>query len=65
MGLFISWILGLIIYKVDKFIINRMSLKSEKVNANKGLVTVKMPEENEEEETEEIEMPRLKGELAK
>lgn len=65
MGLFIAWVFGLIIYKVDMFIINRMSLKSEKVNANKGLVTVKMPEVNEEEETEEIEMPRLKGELAK
>lgn len=65
MGLFIAWVFGLIIYKVDMFIINRMSLKSEKVNANKGLVTVKIPEVNEEEETEEIEMPRLKGELAK
>lgn len=67
MGLFIAWVFGLIIYKVDMFIINRMSLKSEKVNANNGLITIKMPEVNEvvEEDEEEIEMPRLKGELAK
>ena len=44
-----------------------MSLKSEKVNANNGLITIKMPEVNEvvEEDEEEIEMPRLKGELVK
>lgn len=66
MGLFISWVIGLIIYKVDKFIINRMSLKSEKVNTNNGLITIKMPESTEViEEDEEIEMPRLKGELVK
>lgn len=66
MGLFISWIIGLIIYKIDMFVINRMSLKSEKVNTNnKGLVTVKMPELDSQEEEEEIEMPRLKGEFVK
>lgn len=60
MGVFITWIIGLIIYEIDKFIINKVSLKEEVQNLN--LVTVKLPEEKEEEV---IEMPRLKSDLVK
>lgn len=60
MGLFITWVIGLIIYEIDKFIINKVSLKEDVQNLN--LVTVKLPEEKEEEV---IEMPRLKNNLVK
>ena len=68
MSVFITWIIGLIVYKVDMFIINRMSLKSvETPNEDTKLVTVKLPGDYEinvtEDDEEEIELPRLKGEV--
>lgn len=68
MSVFITWIIGLIVYNVDMFIINRMSLKSvETPNEDTKLVTVKLPGDYEinvtEDDEEEIELPRLKGEV--
>lgn len=57
MGLFISWLFGLIIYKVDMFILNRVSLP--KKVSNEPLVTINI------ETDEEIEMPKLKESLIK
>ena len=72
MAVFTTWIIGLIIYSVDSFVINRVSLNSESnTNENLSLVTVKLPKDFEvkAEELEvradvedEIELPRLKGE---
>ena len=66
MGLFIAWILGLIVYKIDKFVINRVSLNNEENKDTNNLVTVKLEALEEsfaEEKEEEIEMPRLKHQL--
>ena len=71
MGLFITWLLGLIIYKIDMFIINRVSLNKEveetKPLEDTKLVTVKLPIDYEVKESDLeddfIELPRLKGEV--
>lgn len=71
MGLFITWLLGLIIYKIDMFIINRVSLNKEveetKPLKDTKLVTVKLPKDYEVKESDLeddfIELPRLKGEV--
>lgn len=71
MGLFITWLLGLIIYKIDMFIINRVSLNKEveetKPLEDTKLVTVKLPKDYEVKESDLeddfIELPRLKGEV--
>lgn len=58
MGLFISWIIGLIVYKIDLFII---SCISHEVNEEPiSLVTVSLPENIEDDE---IELPKLKTSL--
>ena len=57
MGLFIAWILGLIIREIDLLIINSVSLPKLKVNEEK-LVTINMNALNNE--TDDLEMPRLK-----
>ena len=68
MGLFIVWLIGLIIYKVDMFIINRVSLEDESkeiIPEDKKLITVKLPKDFEVKAADledDIEMPRLKGE---
>ncbi|MDE5631072.1 MAG: hypothetical protein K2I70_05675, partial [Bacilli bacterium] len=56
-GLFIAWILGLIIREIDLLIINSVSLPKLKVNEEK-LVTINMNALNNE--TDDLEMPRLK-----
>lgn len=53
MGLFISWLIGLGIYKIDKYIINKITIKEEIPQEN--LITVTLPDEDDL-----IEMPRLK-----
>lgn len=71
MGLFITWLLGLIIYKIDMFIINRVSLNKEveetKPLEDTKLVTVKLLKDYEVKESDLeddfIELPRLKGEV--
>ena len=50
MGLFIAWIVGLILYKIDMFIINRIS--------NTNLVTVNL---DKLDYSDDIEMPKLKN----
>lgn len=58
MGLFISWIIGLIVYKIDLFII---SCISHEVNEEPiSLVTISLPENIEDDE---IELPKLKTSL--
>lgn len=70
MGIFITWILGLIIYKIDIFIINRVSLDKEEKETitpeENKLITVKVPQDYEvkaEDLEDDIELPRLKGEV--
>lgn len=58
MGLFIAWILGLIIREIDLLIINSVRLPKLKVNDEK-LVTINM--NALESETDDLEMPRLKS----
>lgn len=58
-GLFIAWIIGLIIYKIDVFIINRIVIVDESELPNK-LIELEIPKKIEEEE---IELPRLKSEI--
>lgn len=58
MGLFVAWILGLIIREIDLLIINSISMpKLKEPSAN--LVTVNINALNEE--SDELEMPRLKS----
>lgn len=59
MGLFISWIIGLIIYKIDVFIINRIVIVDESELPNKN-IEIEMPKKIYEEE---IELPKLKSEI--
>lgn len=73
MSLFITWIIGLIIYSVDMYLIKKVSLnKNVDTNEDLSLVTVKLPASLEVEAEdldidldleEEIELPRLKGEV--
>lgn len=70
MGIFITWVLGLIIYKIDMFIINRVSLDKEEkeviIPEENKLITVKLPQDYEvkrEDLEDDIELPRLKGEV--
>lgn len=59
MGLFVAWILGLIIREIDLLIINSVSLPKLKTKEDKvELVTVDMNALNEENE---MELPKLKS----
>ena len=62
MGLFISWILGLIIREIDLLIINSVSLPKLKVN-NDNLVTVNMNALETDNDTDDLELPRLKSQI--
>ena len=57
MGLFISWLIGLVVIKIDKYIIDSLTNQSEKEESY-DLVTVTLPNENDDEE---IELPKLKN----
>ncbi len=56
-GLFISWIIGLIIYKIDVFIINRITIVSEEDLPKEEYF---LPKKRIEEE---IELPKLKSQI--
>lgn len=57
MGIFILWFVGLIIYKIDLFILSRVKTTTDSVD---DLVTIHLPKLKTEEE---IEMPRLKAHM--
>lgn len=57
MGLFLSWIIGLIVYKIDVIIINSISSIETENQKELNLVTVNVTDEIGEEE---IELPKLK-----
>lgn len=57
MGLFISWLIGLVVIKIDKYIIDSLTNQSEKEESY-DLVTVTLPNDNDDEE---IELPKLKN----
>lgn len=60
MGLFMSWLIGLIVYKIDLFIISSINSTSEEANVE-TLVTVNIDALEEEKELEEeLELPKLK-----
>lgn len=56
-GLFISWIIGLIIYKIDVFIINKITIVSEEDLPKEEYF---LPKKRVEEE---IELPKLKSQI--
>lgn len=59
MGLFLSWLIGLVVYKIDAIIIGSINAsEAREVDAN--LVTVTLPAEEEE-----IELPKLKNGVIK
>ena len=66
MGLFISWLIGLIVIKIDKYIIDSLVVKNEEAEYL-DLVTVNLPKakEKEVEDDEDIELPRLKNGVIK
>lgn len=59
MGLFMSWLIGLVVYKIDVIIINSINASEETVVLD-NLVTVNLPAEEEE-----IELPKLKNGVIK
>lgn len=65
MGLFVAWIIGLVLYKIDMYLINKIKNNiSENDGVEEQLITVTIPPvvfDNDED----IEMPRLKSEIAK
>lgn len=59
MGLFITWIIGLSVYKIDKIIITSVNAVEETIEEQ--LVTVTLPKEKVIVKTEEdLELPKLK-----
>jgi hypothetical protein len=59
MGLFISWIIGLILYKVDEYVINKAVNEVYETDYNyKTVNALSIDEINNQDE--ELEMPRLK-----
>ena len=59
MGLFITWIIGLSVYKIDKIIIDGVNATEEEIREQ--LVTVTLPKEKKIVNIEEdIELPKLK-----
>lgn len=59
MGLFMSWLIGLVVYKIDAIIIGSINA-SEAKELTDNLVTVTLPVEEEE-----IELPKLKNGVIK
>lgn len=59
MGLFMSWLIGLVVYKIDIIIIDSIKEPAKKENTD-NLVTVTLPAEEEE-----IELPKLKNGVIK
>lgn len=59
MGLFLSWLIGLVVYKIDAIIIGSINA-SEARELEANLVTVTLPVEEEE-----IELPKLKNGVIK
>lgn len=62
MGLFMSWIIALLVIKIDKFIINSITSTSDVKDTNLNLVTVTVPSKIDDEE---IELPKLKNGVIK
>lgn len=62
MGLFMSWIIALLVIKIDKFIINSITSTSEVKDTNLNLVTVTVLSKMDDEE---IELPKLKNGVIK
>lgn len=62
MGLFMSWIIALLVIKIDKFIINSITSTSDVKDTNLNLVTVTVPSKMDDEE---IELPKLKNGVIK
>lgn len=60
MGLFVLWIIGLIIYKIDVFVINKIVIVDESELPDRN-VEIYLPKKKEVEE--EIELPRLKSQI--
>lgn len=63
MGLFMSWIIALIVVKVDKFIINSITVANLSDKTSLNLVTVTLPSEKQDDE--DIELPKLKNGVIK
>lgn len=59
MGLFMSWLIGLVVYKIDAIIIGSINASEAREEAA-NLVTVNLPVEEEE-----IELPKLKNGVIK
>ena len=59
MGLFVTWIIGLSVYKIDKIIISNINMAENEIDER--LITIAMPKEKAKVSTEEdIELPKLK-----
>ena len=65
MGLFMSWLIGLVVVKVDTLIINSItSLNLSSNSTDLKLVTVTMPSDIKDDE-DEVELPKLKNGVIK
>lgn len=64
MGLFMSWIIALLVIKIDKFIINSITSTSSVQDTNLNLVTVTVPSKLDDA-NDEIELPKLKNGVIK
>ena len=64
MGLFMSWIIALLVIKIDKFIINSITNTSSVQDTNLNLVTVTVPSKLDDA-NDEIELPKLKNGVIK
>lgn len=62
MGLFMSWIIALLVIKIDKFIINSITNTNEVKESNLNLVTVTVPSKLK---SDEVELPKLKNGVIK
>lgn len=60
MGLFVSWIIGLVLLKIDTYIINKAVKEVETTDYNYSTVNALTVEEVNNEFEEELEMPKLK-----
>lgn len=63
MGLFMSWIIALIVVKIDKFIINSITSTSLNEESSLNLVTVTLSSQKQDDE--DIELPKLKNGVIK
>ncbi len=59
MGLFVTWIIGLSVYKIDKIIISSINVAEKEIDEQ--LITITLPKEKAQVSKEEdIELPKLK-----